>query len=88
MSKRSRKHRPEEEADAATAAPPDPPEAADSAEAERDEAVAELDAAMDALGGADAEAEGIEESSPHPCCATLVNPSGASAGEDDDGDEA
>jgi segregation and condensation protein B len=90
MSKRSTKHRPEEAADDATVPPADTsedtPEAADSDDAERDEAVAELDAAMDALGG-DAE-EGIEESSPQPSWATLVDPAGASAEEDDEDDDA
>jgi len=91
MSKRSTKHRPEEAADDATVPPADPTEdlsgAAAEDEAERDEAVAELDAAMDGLGGGETEAEGIEESSPHPSWATLVDPSGASAEEEDDEDD-
>jgi segregation and condensation protein B len=89
MSKRSRKNRPEEAADGATAAPADSSEAADSPDAERDEAVAELDAAMDALGAGEPEGDSLEDSSPHPSWATLVDPSGASAEEDtDDADEA
>ncbi|HEV2863130.1 MAG TPA: SMC-Scp complex subunit ScpB [Pyrinomonadaceae bacterium] len=48
----------------------------------REAAVAQLDEAMDALGGGEAAPEGIEESSPHPSWATLVDPSGASADEE------
>ncbi|HLM58110.1 MAG TPA: SMC-Scp complex subunit ScpB [Pyrinomonadaceae bacterium] len=50
----------------------------------REAAVAELDEAMDSLGGGEGEGapENIEESSAHPSWATLVDPAGASADED------